>query len=150
MNEAVIDASVVLRWVFEDEQDREGATRIADALAEGRLRAVAPPTFLAEVAGVLVRALRAGRIDSALADVAMTALLKIAIDSDEPHGYAASAMGIALARGLHVQDAMYLETAQRFSIPLVSGDREQLDAARGMRLAAIALDTVPAWIPDGP
>jgi predicted nucleic acid-binding protein len=150
VNEAVIDASVVLRWAFEDELDREGATRIADALAEGRLRAIAPPTFLAEVAGVLVRALRADRIDSALADVVMTALLKIAIDTDEPHGYGASAMGIALARGLHVQDAMYLETAQRFGFPLVSADRQQLEAARGMRLAAIALNDVPAWIPDSP
>ena len=150
MNEAVIDASVVLRWAFGDELDREGATRIAEALAEGRLHAIAPPTFLAEVAGVLVRAIRAGRIETSLADMVMAALLKIAIDADEPHGYAVSAMGIALAQGLHVQDAMYLETAQRFGSPLVSADREQLEAAGGMHLATVALDEVPAWIPDSP
>ena len=45
MNDAVVDASVILRWAFEDEADRAGALIVADALLSGQLRAFAPPNF---------------------------------------------------------------------------------------------------------
>lgn len=144
MNEAVLDASVVLRWAFDDETDREGALRVAARLADGSLRAVAPPTFLAEVAGVLVRATRAGRLSKDAADAVMSELVKVAIDEVEPHGFAVAAMKHALGHGLHVQDATYLETARRTGATLVSADRAQLQAATVMGLATLALGEVPA------
>ncbi len=58
MKEAVIDASVVLRWAFEDEADRAGALRIEQALRDGRVHAVEPPLFLFEVASTLERGTR--------------------------------------------------------------------------------------------
>lgn len=144
MNEAVLDASVVLRWAFDDEADRDGALAVSDRLADGTLHAIAPPTFLPEVAGVLVRAIRAGRILPEIAETVMAALVKVAIDEPEPHGFAAAAMRHALGHGLHVQDATYLETARRSGAPLISADRAQLEAAVRMGLAAIALTDVPA------
>ncbi len=144
MNEVVLDASVVLRWAFEDETDREGALVIADRLAEGSLRAIAPPTFLPEVAGVLVRAIRANRVSRGEAEAALSALVNVAIDEAEPHGFAAAAMRHALAQGLHVQDATYLEAARRTGAPLVTADLAQLAAAIRMDLAAIPLSEVPA------
>jgi predicted nucleic acid-binding protein len=144
MNEAVLDASVVLRWVFEDEADREGALAVADRLADGTLRGVAPPTFLPEVAGVLVRAVRAGRILPEAAEGVMSALIRIAIDAPEPHGFAMTAMRHALEHGLHVQDATYLETARRRDAPLISADEAQLRAAARMGLTAMSISEVPA------
>jgi predicted nucleic acid-binding protein len=144
MNEAVLDASVVLRWAFDDEADREGALHVAARLADGTLRAVAPPTFLAEVAGVLVRAIRAGRLPRIAADAVMAELVKVAIDEVEPHGLAVAAMKHALGHGLHVPDATYLETARRTGAPLITADRAQLQAATDMGLATLALSEVPA------
>ena len=143
MNEAVLDASVVLRWAFEDEADLDGALALSDRLADGTLHAIAPPTFLPEVAGVLVRAIRAGRILPEVAETVMAAFVKVAIDAPEPHGFATAAMRHALSHGLHVQDATYLETARRSGAPLISADRAQLEAAMRMGLASVALTDVP-------
>jgi predicted nucleic acid-binding protein len=147
MNDAVIDASVVLRWAFDDEADREGALTVAARLADGSLRAVAPPTFLPEVAGVLVRAIRAGRVTRDTAESVMSALINVAIDEAEPHGFADAAMKHALDQGLHVQDATYLETARRTGAALISADRAQLDAATRMGLTTVSLGEVPARTP---
>ena len=54
MIEVVLDASVVLRWAFDDERDREGALRVADALANGRLIASGAPNLFLEGAAALV------------------------------------------------------------------------------------------------
>jgi predicted nucleic acid-binding protein len=144
VNEAVIDASVVLRWVFDNEADRGGALVVAARLADGSLRAVAPPTFLPEVAGVLVRAVRAGRVSRDTAESVMSALITVAIDEAEPHGFAAAAMRHALAQGLQVQDATYLETARRTGAALISADQQQLAAANRMGVTTVPLGEVPA------
>ncbi len=143
MNEVVIDASVVLRWAFDDELDREGASGVAAALVAGHLRALGPPTFLPEVAGVLVRAIRDGRITRELAEGVMSALSNVAIDETEPHGFAGAAMTLALGCGLHVQDASYLETARRAGAMLISADRAQVRAAEALGIPALALRDLP-------
>lgn len=143
MIDTVIDASVALRWAFEDELDREGATRVATALADGRLRAVVPPNFLLEVAGVLARGIRAGRMTHATADAVMSALLQVSIDEVEPHGFAAASLALALRTGLRVPDATYLETARRRGAILITADRRQLDAAEALGIPAAALSDLP-------
>jgi predicted nucleic acid-binding protein len=144
MRDVVIDASVVLRWAFDDEDDRGGAVGIVEGLLLGHFRALCPVTFLPEVAGVLVRAVRAERISREEAQAVMAALTQVAIDEADLHGKAGAAMSIALAYGLQVQDATYLETAYRTGAVLVSGDDAQLRAARRLGLTAFALDEVPA------
>ena len=144
MNEAVIDASVALRWIFEDEEDRAGAIRVRDALVDGRLLVTVPPTFLPEVAGVLVRAVRAGRLHPDKARFALGTLERVAIDDPEPHGFAVTAMAVALDSGLRLQDATYLETARRVSAPLISADHRQVSAARSSGIGAVVLADLPA------
>jgi predicted nucleic acid-binding protein len=142
MNDVVVDASVVLRWAFDDEADREGALRVAAALIDGRLRATGPATFLPEVAGVLVRAIRARRLARESAEAILAALVNVAIDEAEPHGFAKAAMSISLAYGLHVQDACYLETARRIGATLITGDHAQFQAAVAAGIDAIPVNEV--------
>jgi predicted nucleic acid-binding protein len=141
----VIDASVVLRWAFDDEADRVGAISVADALAEGRLDAVGPPNFLLEVAAALVVATRAGRTSRESADRVMTAMTSIAIDEVEPHGFAAASLHLALDTGIRLPDATYLEVARRRGAALISGDARQLEAAVRVGVPAIALNALPAF-----
>lgn len=144
MNELVLDASVVLRWAFEDEDERQGAIAITEGLISGRVRAVAPPTFLPEVAGVLVRAVRSGRMTRANAERVLEALARVEIGEVDHHGFARSVMDLALEVGLHVQDAAYLETARSAGLLLVTADRAQLEAARRIGVRAVALEEVSA------
>lgn len=144
MNATVIDASVILRWAFEDETDRDGAVAIADALQAGVLLVTAPPNFLLEVAASLVIALRAGRIPRRTLDTVMGALAAIAIDETDPHRFAEAALEVALRTGVRVPDAAYLETARRARSTLITADRAQFEGAMRMGLAAIPLSEVPA------
>lgn len=146
MNEVVLDASVVLRWAFEDEEDRDGAARVAAALVDGNLRVVAPPNFLLEVAAALAVALRGGRIARVAVDDVMAALVAVSIDEADPDGFAVASLGLALATGTRVPDSAYLETARRAGATLISADRAQLRAAEALGIPAVALgDLPPPW-----
>lgn len=150
MNAIVIDASVAMRWVFRDEMDRDGALRIADALAAGAVDATGPPNFLLEVAAALAMGIRLGRIDRERADEALAALSMVSITEDEPHGFASAAYRLALETGIRVPDAAYVEIARRTGRTLVSADRPQLRAASSLGLTATPIAEVGPRAPDEP
>jgi predicted nucleic acid-binding protein len=147
VSRVVIDASVVLRWAFEDEPDRAGAVHVAHALADNLLDVVGPPNFLLEVASVLLLALRSGRIDRESADSILEGLARVAIPEQEAHAFAVASYRLALATGIRVPDAAYLETASRASASLISADVTQLRAAAERGLVAIPLSSVQARLP---
>jgi predicted nucleic acid-binding protein len=144
VNEVVIDASVVLRWAFADEAEREAATNVASALAAGELQAVGPPNFLLEVAAALVVGVRNRRIDRQTADETLAAMSRVAIPENDPHGFAAAAYALALDRGIRVPDAAYIEVARRLGATIISADRAQLHAAAAAGVTAAPLSEVPA------
>jgi predicted nucleic acid-binding protein len=145
MIEAVIDASVVLRWAFEDEADRVGAMRVEQALRDARLHAVEPPLFLLEVAAALERGIRERRIDRPRSDAVMGALGLVAFEEVDPHEFAAVAFGLALATGLRVPDAAYVEVARVREATLITADRRQLEAAELLGVPVVALSDLPPW-----
>lgn len=58
MNRLVLDASVVVKWVLQDDErepDTTQALTLCESFREGRLTLVQPPHWLAEVAAVCVR-----------------------------------------------------------------------------------------------
>jgi predicted nucleic acid-binding protein len=144
LNEVVLDASVVMRWAFQDEQDREGALRISEAMASGGLMAVGPPNFLLEVAAALVIGIRTRRIDRQVADAILVELARIGVDEVDPHGFASASYRVALIEGIRVPDAAYVETARRSGAALVSADLGQLRAASAQGVLTIPLGEVPA------
>ncbi len=143
MIEAVLDASVVLRWAFEDEADRVGALRVEQALRESRLHAVEPPLFLLEVAAALERGIRERRIDRLRADAVLGALTSVSFEEVDPHAFAAAAFRLALETDLRVPDAAYVEVARVRHAILITADRRQLAAAERRGIAAIALADLP-------
>ena len=144
MKEAVIDASVVLRWAFEDEADRLGAVGVGQALRDAQLHAVEPPLFLLEVAASLERGIRERRVDRTAAEAVMRALGAVSFEEVEPHAFAATALGLALATGVRVPDASYLEVARVRHATLITADRRQLEAAELLGIPAVALSDLPS------
>ncbi len=148
MSAAVIDASVVLRWAFEDEADREGADHVAAAIASGQLDVEGPPNFLLEVCAALVIGLRTGRIDRVTAADVLAGLAKVSILEGDPHGFAITAFELALDHGIRVPDAAYVETARRSRAVLISADRAQLQAAADLGVATVPIAEVRSGFPD--
>ena len=143
MIEAVIDASVVLRWAFEDEVDREGAMRVEEALRDARIHAVEPPLFLLEVASALERGIGERRIDRLVAQDIMDALASVSFEEVDPHAFATAAFGLALTTGLRVPDAAYVEVARVRRATLITADLRQLDVAESLGVPVAAVANLP-------
>jgi predicted nucleic acid-binding protein len=150
VNKAVIDASVVLRWAFRDEVDRDGAARVGDALASGALEAVGPPHFLLEVTSALAVGIRTGRISRSDADGVVAGLSKIAITEGDSHGFAIAVFELAMQHAIRVPDAAYIETARGVGAVLVSADRAQVAAASDLGVPVRPIGDVIVRIPDSP
>ena len=145
MIEVVLDTSVVLRWVFDDETDRAGAVRVEQALREARIRAVEPPLFLLEVAASLARGVRERRIDRAQSDAVLGALEQVTFEEVDPPAFATATFGRALVLGLRVPDAAYVEVARIRRATLVTADRRQREAAELAGIGVVALSELPPW-----
>lgn len=112
----VIDASVALKWIF-DEPGSEAAL----ALRSERL--IAPVLWLAEAANALWRHVRLGEATSAeaLAQMAELAEAPVASLPIEPH--VARALEIATAIRHPVYDCFYLAVAEHHDTHVVTDDR---------------------------
>ncbi len=125
---AVVDASAALAWVLPGEFT-EPALRLRDpAVAEPTFALLVPPTFWYEVANALWAATRQNRMDRPVAFEALEALWGLAFEVWEvdPRG----CLELALAEGLSVYDAAYLQLAVATGCPLWTFDRSLAGAAR--------------------
>ena len=125
----VLDCSVALAWLFPDEAT-EGTDHLRDSLIE--CRAFAPALWPIEVANVLLVATRRGRVDPAEWEQLYANLeaLPIEIDPVSTTRVWGTALQLANAHRLSVDDAMYLELALRMRLPLATLDRALGEAAR--------------------
>src|SRR5579862_8740932 len=108
----VVDASMAIAWLFDDERTAAAHGVMRRVVAEG---AVVPTLWRLEVANVLRNAVRRGRCDKAYVDRSLTRLGRLAIHSDEDTDRQAWGATRQLSReeGLSLYDAAYLELALR-------------------------------------
>lgn len=136
MSYLVLDASVMLRWVVDDEVPWVAA-RVRELLVGEAWRALVPSLWHWEVANALVVAERR----RALADAMPAAWVKVerwfAVVETDHRPAAAVRDAVALARqyGLTTYDAAYLELALRQPAPLATLDLKLRGAAQARGVA---------------
>ena len=125
----VLDASVALSMIFEDE-----SSIYADAVAALLKQdlAVVPAVWPLEIANGLVTAVRRGRIPAADAPLLIGIFDRLRIEID--HGIAAeylarTTLSLGIAHHVSAYDAMYLELAIRRGVPLATQDAQLARAA---------------------
>lgn len=129
MSAFVIDASAFGALIVPDEKN-DLIPGLIDLL--GEKGALAPQHWRLEIANLALMAVRRQR----LAQAELPGLLAAAQDADvviddETHSVAWGAtLDLALAHGLTVYDAAYLELAKRSGLPMATLDRRLADAAR--------------------
>lgn len=126
----IVDACIVMAWIFEDERDAYALASAEHVEANGGF---APVLWRWEVQNALLTALRRGRIssDEIAAHVEDLQALPISFD-----GSAAFGVEFALARehNLTVYDAAYLEVAMRRGCALATADADLARAAKSLGL----------------
>lgn len=125
----IVDNSVALAWLLPDEK-----STIADSILDRTIAAGAfvPFIFAAEFGNGLTIAVRRGRISYAERAIAIDRIynaLNVALDV-EGLNRMHDAIDLADRYDLSVYDALYLELAQRMSLPLATFDKKLISAAR--------------------
>jgi len=129
----VLDASLTLSWLFDEEQVGE-TEAVLDLVRE--TGALVPPLWHVEVANALLVAVRRGRMTPAQRSRRLADLRALAIetDSDATGQCWEAALPLAERRSLTVYDATYLELALRHDLMLAT-----LDGALGAAAEAEGL-----------
>lgn len=124
----VLDASVFVKWLLQDrerEADTDQATAVVEAVVTGRIAAVQPVHWLAEVGGVMARLSPKTAED----DVAMLQALDLSV-SDEP-AILRRACRLAIDLKHHLFDTLYHAVALEVeNATLVTADRRYRKKAR--------------------
>ena len=134
----VLDSSVTLAWVYDDEQTAATQALLDRVVQYG---AVAPSLWRFEIANVLAMAVRRKRIapdlrEEALRDIAQ---LDIAIDPGCDGQAWTTTIRLADLYALTAYDAAYLELAQRLRLPLATLDSALAKAAQAAGVEVLAL-----------
>jgi predicted nucleic acid-binding protein len=126
----VLDASVALGWALPDE-DRGGPALavLAQVAAEGGL---VPSHWRTEVGNALMMAVRRKRLAAGGMALALARLSTLRLQDDTAGVDAAweEPLRLAIAEGLTLYDALYLELALRRGAALASFDQDLRRAAR--------------------
>ncbi len=129
MEYCVLDCSVAIAWMFEDE-----ASSYSDSILEmaGAVQFTVPEVWALEVANVLLMAERARRINASQAASMMHALgqLDIAMDRETSRRAMREIYDVARRGKLTSYDAAYLELAMRQSIPIATLDTKLKKVAK--------------------
>jgi predicted nucleic acid-binding protein len=124
----VLDASMALAWLFEDEGTAATDEVLRRVVIEG---GIAPSLWRLEIANAFQIAIRRGRCDEGYVDRSLQYLAELSIATDDETNRHAWGLTRTLAREhkLSVYDAAYLELALRLQRPLASCDAALIRAA---------------------
>lgn len=135
----VLDSSVTLAWIYDDETTEAIRQLFASVADNG---AFVPALWRLEVGNSLTMAVRRNRIDSefrraALADMA---LLDITIDPHTDGRAWSDTLELADRFRLTLYDAAYLELAQRRGLPLATLDVDLRKAGQALEVRVLGSD----------
>lgn len=132
----ILDASMTIAWLFDDERTEAAQEIMMRIVANG---AIVPSLWRLEVANMLRSAVRRGRCDEDFADRSLSRLDRFRIGIDEEtdrHAWGPTRM-LARDQGLTLYDAAYLELAIRRRFPLASCDGDLIAAARRLSVETL-------------
>ncbi len=134
MNEYVLDASVIGKWMLppEHEELHFEARTWAARYERGDLSIIVPDLLWIEVANILWKAVRKSRITKQFAKMAIVGLRDRELTTIESTpGLLDAALEIALAYNTSVYDSIYVALAKKTNALLITADRKLANAVAG-------------------
>lgn len=127
MREAVLDASVVLKWFHrEGEVHAEAAGALRGEFEAGELRVIVPPLLWLEIINV---AARRWHWESSQLEALATSLSELGFELVEPEPEAIARWA---GHGLTAYDAAYVAVAEETGVPVITDDAQICRVATGL------------------
>jgi len=121
----VVDASIVVKWIIPGEKWERNARALAEDIAYRRVEAHAPSLILYELASIISKAIRAGKMNPADGAKALQAIGSIGLIIDDIcWDDLSEILKIAESTKLTVYDSVYVYLARKMGCKLLTADTE--------------------------
>jgi len=127
----VVDASVVVKWFSQFEEDGDKSIRLLNDYIEGALMLMSSSLVLYEVCNALRFNPHLGKEDVSRAAMSLVKLELELVDFSEVFE---SAIGLAFSQDITIYDAAYLAVSQTRHIPLITADYKLLTKIKALPL----------------
>ena len=139
----VVDASVALKWQFEDEEATEQAVAMMKDFVNGELTLIAPTLFPYEILSGINVAINRKRIEEEVGKEALNYILSLGLELRASDDLLPAAFKLARHHGLSTYDCSYIALAEKESCYFVTGDKKLYNSCAG-KVAVVQ------WIGDYP
>ena len=124
----VLDASVILKWIFTDEDSGDKALRLKNDHAAGHETIAVPDLLFYEIANVLATKTRLSKEDGAEAFSLLWDFQLELFDFGKEEFL--GAMSLANDYLITLYDAAYIELARRLNCPFITADKKLFEKTR--------------------
>ncbi len=128
MSVLVIDASVAVKWSFEDESLMLEAVTLLERYGRREVQLIVPDLFWAESGNIFWNAVRRGRCTRHKAERSMSALKDLDLTTVPTEGLIEQAFKIATDFSRTVYDSVYVTLAVEFRAELITADERLANA----------------------
>lgn len=121
---AVVDASVALKWQFEDEETTECATNLLRDFVEGRIELVSPTLFSYEIISGINTAINRKRVGAEAGHRAIVYLTSLGVGLRDFQDLIGPTFYMARHYHLSPYDCAYMALAEKEKCDFLTGDKK--------------------------
>lgn len=127
---AVIDASVALKWQFDDEEITESATALLRDFVEHRVNLITPTLFPYEIVSAINTAINRKRVGEEAGHRAIVYLTSLGIELRSFEDLIGTTFYMARQYSLSPYDCAYMALAEREKCDFLTGDKKLSNAVK--------------------
>ena len=127
MKSLVVDASVCLKWIFDDEENREQALRLLRLYINDEIALVAPDLWVYEVTNGIKSALLSRRVSYNKAKSLLKFLMTVKPNLFSMQQVMASCLANSYKFRISIYDSCYVTLAMENGLVLISGDNKLVE-----------------------
>ncbi len=127
---AVLDATVALKWQFEDEEVTSPAVALLEDFVEGKIELVSPTLFSYEILSAINVAINRKRIEEEAGYRALNYIASLGIDLRKFDNLIEPAFYMARRYGLSSYDCAYMALAEKEKCDFFTGDKKLFNSIK--------------------